>query len=176
MTDNNFSNQEWLTTTIENYLKKENFKYSKENPDPEVINFQFEIDHETTKLKILIGQVKEQIHKIDVVSVVSFSPMHIEALEKAPEEEKEALKNDLLFWLTPREPDHAVFLESKEPDQVPHYLVLLSIYEGDLTLGNLMKNIRLVFKSSVIARRLIQLRLNKYVKKDNTEVRSEENE
>lgn len=95
--------------------------------------------------------------------MVKFSPKHVDALEKAPEEEKQALANDLLFWLTLR-----------EPDQVPYYIVILPIYEGDLTLGNLMKSIRLVIKSSTIARRLIQIRLNKYVKKKNNEVKSED--
>jgi len=37
------------------------------------------------------------------------------------------------------------------------------IYEGDLFLGNLMRAITLVMKSSTIARKVIQGILNKYV-------------
>lgn len=166
-----FSNQDWLMSRITEYLEKEKIEYQDDNPDPEKISFQFKFIHKPTKLSIIIGQSREYDHRIDVVSVVSFSPEHVDVLKKIPDTEKQGLINDIFFWLNPREPDYSVILNptDEDPNKDPYYIVILPLYEDEFSLSKLMRNIRLVIKSSNIARLLIQLRLNKFIERKEDE-------
>ncbi len=166
--DQDFTNKEWVFNETKKYLDKARVKYEEENPDPENVIFQFQVKAETASLKIIIGQLKELPHQLDVVSVVKFSPEHIKALELSSEEDKANIISRIFQWLTPREPEYELVL-TPPPDQkevLPYYYVRMGIYEGDLSPGNLMRATILVMKSSAIARKIIQEILNKYVKQE----------
>lgn len=163
MRNQDFTDNDWLIETVNDYLTKTNIIFTKENPDPDLVNFQFTIKEELLKLTIIVGQDKEHNHQIDVVSPVNFSQVHIDALNQFKKEEKAQLANTLFFWLTPRHPLFILNLEPTQENVSPYYLIIMSIYEGDLTLGKLMETINLVEKSSQIARRIIQQNLQKYV-------------
>ncbi|MFW9995169.1 MAG: DUF2299 family protein [Candidatus Odinarchaeota archaeon] len=161
MTDQDFTNTEWLSNLVKEYLGKARVQFRELDPIPGHIAFQFTVDHELSKLKIIIGQTRTHPHQVDVVSFVSFSPVHVEALEILTPDEKSPLIHSLSVWLTPREPEFMLNLSSEDPKQPPSYIVTLSIYEGGLSLDTLMKSMSLVLKSSAIARRVIQEHLNK---------------
>ena len=163
--DQDFTNKEWVINETKKYLDKARVMYEEENPDPENVIFQFQVKAETASLQIIIGQLKELPHQLDVVSVVKFSPEHIKALELISEEEKAKMISGIFQWLTPREPEYELVLTPPpdEKEALPYYYVRMGIYEGDLSLGNLMRATTLVMKSSAIARKIIQDILNKHV-------------
>lgn len=165
MTVSSFSDRDWLVKTIKGFLNKVNIKFSDENPNSDQINFQFRFQDETTKLHIIIGQSKDKQYQIDVVNRVKFSPIHVDGLKVASDAEKQLLVDDIFFWLSGKDPNFILDIVPKDKSQTPFYLIILSIYEDELNLGNLMRAIDKVKKSSMISIRLIQLHLDKHTNK-----------
>ncbi len=165
MNKQDFSDTEWLKEEIKSFIQKANLLFKEEGISQETpLKFQFTIKYELINVQIVIGQLKDQAFRIDVVSVVKFSPIHEEALKRITEKDKMKMIDAIFFWLTPRDPEYLLNLEPEPPNSQPVYQVVLPIYEGELTFGRFMRTIAKVSKSSLIARRLIQTNLAKYIK------------
>ena len=160
-----FAHPSELAERIKGFLRMSELEYNDKNPQPNELNFYIEVDDKASKIKVTIVQTKESPGRLGLVSYVLFSPEHVSALKRISEEEKGKMLNDVFFWLTPREPEWTVELNPKpETGRTdPFYLVFAELFEDEFSQSSLVRSVRKVVKSSMIAKRLIQFHLNKYV-------------
>ena len=169
-----FPNDKQIENKIREILNLEKLEFKDENPDINIFDFQITVRF-PDNINITVAKMKEFPYKIDIVSTVKFSPIHIDALKNSDKDVHDKILNDIFLWLTPREPEFFVDLypeknleqysENFKKDIAPFYIVKLPIYSDELTMGNFMRTIRLVMNSSKLARRLIQLNLNEFIDK-----------
>lgn len=163
---------EQIDSIVKEILSIEKIQFENKNPDTSLFDIYYNFPY-SNNLKITITKQKANDYNIDVVSSVSFSPVHVDALQNSSQEIKDKMLNDIFLWLTPREPEYFVILDPEtlgdiptkhdKIDRKPFYIVRLPVYTDALTLSNLMRSIRLVSHSSLLARRQIQLHLNPIV-------------
>ena len=103
---------------------------------------------------------KDSNYRLDIVSSVSFSPIHIEALRKArPHEIQNMIQEINLFYL-PRSGELLINLNEDLNFEGAMYAVNNPIYVGELTIGNLDRSMLKSIKMTELIRLLIQKHLN----------------
>jgi len=135
-----------------------------QNPDESVFNFYLILTLHSGRSRIIIAQQKENEFEIKVVSAIRLSEEHAKAYMIAPEELQGSLLHQFAVWLTPREPDYMLDGEFKEPEkQFNGFTILQSVFSDELSIGSLVRAIKMVLKSAQIGIRLIQENLGKKV-------------
>lgn len=148
-------------SVIIEYLKKANFEFEDNPSDPDMVAYQISFKPHQTDLKITIAMAKDS-YRVDVLSNVRFSPIHINVLRKNPDNVISKMMHDIFMWMTPRDPQFVVFLNEKNDFKDSSYVVATPIYDGDLSFATLMKSIDKTVSGSLLTRRLIQIHMGKY--------------
>lgn len=151
-----------LHDQVKEILDKMKVKYSEDNPDSENIHFYLrQIFEETgTRIGVNIFLTKESNYRLDVVSSVSFSPIHVEALRKAGPQEIHNMIHEINLFYLPREGELLINLAEKENYEGAMFAVNNPIYVNELTIGNLDRAMLKSVKMAELIRMLIQKHLN----------------
>jgi len=135
-----------------------------QNPDESIFNFYLILAPTSGRSRVIIAQQKENEYQIEVVSAIRLAENHAKAFMAAPENVQGRLLHQFAVWLTPREPDYMLDGEFQGPEkQFNGFSIVLLVFSDELSVGTLVRSIRMVLKSARIGIRLVQEHLDKII-------------
>jgi len=154
-----------LKGQVKEILDKMNIHYSEDNPDPENIHFYFRqlVEEVGSTIGVHIFLTKESNYRLDIVSSVSFSPIHVEALKKARPQEIQNMIHEIKLFYLPREGELDLDLAEDDNYEGAMFAVNNPVYVNEVTIGNLDRAMLKSEKMAQLIRMLIQKHLNKLI-------------
>jgi hypothetical protein len=145
---------------IEEFCKKSKFSFETNDQNKDIFHYYYMITLTGGfDISVDLALRKEFEYRLEVISSIAFSPVHVEKLKNAREVEIQNMVKEIKMWILPRNGELSVYLNKQNNFQDAYFTVNNPIYEDEFIIKNFEKNIY----KSINQTELIIMIINKHL-------------